>query len=143
MAYALAKYLLTRDHVLPGNVHPWATPTKIWPTLMLLAMGIVTLFLNIIVLGAYCCRNGEAKADKMDDVSGYIGYVMTAGQVVAWAVTVGLFKMANTGTDLWGWSCGTESDAIQGDVQSFLNFGQLCTVQVSLVNEPIRCFNYI
>ena len=67
----------------------------------------------------------------MSDVTEYIGYAMVAGQVVAWAVATGLFKMANTGNDLWGWSCGTASDAIQGEVQSFLNFGQLCTMQVS------------
>ena len=72
--------------------------------------------------------------EKVDDITGYINYAMLAGQLIAWAVVTGLFKMANTGRDLWGWSCGTESDKIQEEVQSFLNFGQLCTVQVSFVS---------
>ena len=45
--------------------------------------------------------------------------------------------MANTGNDLWGWSCGG-ADAIEEEVKSFINFGQLCTIQVSVVFDEAR-----
>jgi len=54
---------------------------------------------------------------------------MLAAHVVAWGVSMGLFKMANTGHDLWGHSCSSQADAIQEQVKSFLDFGKLCTLQ--------------
>ncbi len=50
-----------------------------------------------------------------------------------WGVTVGLFKMANNGNDLWGYSCSDKADQIQAEVQGFLNFGKLCTMQMGLI----------
>jgi hypothetical protein len=50
--------------------------------------------------------------------------------VIVWGVSVGLYKYANTGKDLWGWSCGDAADEIQDEVKSFLDFGKLCTMQV-------------
>ena len=66
---------------------------------------------------------------------------MTAGSVVAWGVSTGLFKMANDVRDLWvspslvlrvveglvlwtnglgqGWTCSPNSDAIQAEYQKF------------------------
>ena len=55
---------------------------------------------------------------------------MLAAHVIVWAVTMGLFKMANTGHDLWGHSCSPQADAIQEQVKSFLDFGKLCMLQV-------------
>ena len=74
---------------------------------------------------------GVGAANKTYSVFSYIGYIMLAAHVVVWAVAMGLFKMANTGKDLWGYSCGPESDAIQEQVKSFVDFGKLCTLQVS------------
>jgi hypothetical protein len=61
---------------------------------------------------------------------------MLAAHLIAWAVAMGLFKMANNGKDLWGYSCGPESDKIQEEVKSFLDFGKLCTLQVWNLPEP-------
>lgn len=127
-AYALSKYFLTKNHVIAGNVHPWATPTTLWPTIMLLAISTLTFFMNLITLCTYMC--GIGAANKTSDFFSYITYIMLAAHVVVWAVAMGLFKMASTGKDLWGYSCGPESDAIQEQVQSFLDFGKLCILQV-------------
>lgn len=54
---------------------------------------------------------------------------MLAAHFVAWAVAVGLYRMENGLHSLWGWSCSDESDQIQTQVQSFLDFGKLCTMQ--------------
>jgi len=127
LSFALSKYYLTRHHILPDNSHPWVTPITLWPTFMLLAISIVTVMLNFLTICTYVC--GVNAANKMGSVTSFIGYVMLAIHVVVWAVAVGLFKMANTGSDLWGYTCSDRADAIQAKFSSFMNFGQLCMVQ--------------
>jgi len=142
LSYSLAKFFLTRNHIIEGNVHPWATPTILWPTFMLLAIAIVTFILNLITLCTYVCSVKTANATS--SYTGYISYAITAAHLVAWAVATGLFKMANDGSDLWGYSCGSVSDQIQPAVQSFLDFGKLCTVQTgawySTILEAVTYF---
>jgi len=54
---------------------------------------------------------------------------MLAAHVVVWAISAGAYKMAQNGHDLWGWSCSPNADAIQKEVQAFMDFGRLCTIQ--------------
>jgi len=127
LSYTLAKYYLTKDHVISGNLHPWATPTVLWPTFMLLGIATLSFFLSLITICAYAC--GIGAANKTHSCASYIGYVLMGVHVIVWGVSVGLYKYANTGKDLWGWSCGDTADKIQDEVKSFLDFGKLCTVQ--------------
>lgn len=128
-SYALSKYFLTKNHIIAGNVHPWASRTILWPTIMLLAISVLTFLMNFITLCTYMC--GIGAANKTNSIFSYIGYVQLAAHMTVWAVAVGLFKMANTGRDLWGYSCGAGADAIREQVKSFMDFGKLCTLQVS------------
>ena len=137
LSYALAKYFLTKNHVIAGNVHPWATPTTLWPTIMLLGISTITFIANLITLCTYLC--GIGAANKTSSFFSYIGYILLAVHVVIWAVAVGLFKMANTGHDLWGYSCSDQAEAIQEQVQSFLDFGKLCTLQVRSPFQWVSC----
>ncbi len=64
--------------------------------------------------------------------------------VVVWAVAMGLFQMAQqTGNDLWGYSCGNVADEIQAAVTNFLDFGKLCTVQVSKIYSSLDLDLYL
>jgi hypothetical protein len=105
---------------------------------MLLAISTVTFFMNLVTLCTYLC--GIGAANKTSNFFSYIGYIMLAAHLVVWAIVTGLFKMAYTGNDLWGWSCGPESDAIQEEVQSFLDFGKLCTLQVRDQMTALRMY---
>ncbi|MCJ1395191.1 hypothetical protein MMC18_008074 [Xylographa bjoerkii] len=127
MAYALSMYFTTRNYTLNGGGHPWAPNTVLWPTYMVLAIAAVTMMMNLITLCFYCC--GVDAANKSSKIMGYLGYIVMAVHAVVWAITTGLFKMANIGNDLWGFSCSAEADAIQGQVESLLNFNDLCMVQ--------------
>ena len=50
---------------------------------------------------------------------------------MVWGVAMGLFRMARQDAkDLWGFSCSSNADAIQAEVNAFLDFGKLCTTQV-------------
>ena len=133
MAFALSMYFTTRDRPLNGGGHPWSPDTVLWPTYMVLAIATVTMMMNLITLFFYCC--GVDAANKSNRIMGYLGYIVVAVHAVVWAVTTGLFKMANVGNDLWGFSCGPSADAIQTEVQSFLNFDSLCKIQVSLISH--------
>lgn len=74
----------------------------------------------------------SAAADRSDSISGYIGMALSGANAVVWAVNAGLFKMANTGNDLWGWSCSPAADALKEEVTGILNFDALCKIQVGL-----------
>jgi hypothetical protein len=96
---------------------------------MLLGIATVTFFMNLITLSSYCC--GIDTANKVNSAASIIGYIMLGVRVLAWGAATGLFQMANTGKDLWGYSCGSIADQIQAEVESFLDFGKLCAMQVS------------
>ncbi|TVY53424.1 hypothetical protein LCER1_G005236 [Lachnellula cervina] len=127
LSFALTKYYLTRNHLIAGNAHPWATPTTVWPTTMLLGIATVTFSMNLVTLLSYCC--GVGAANKASSVTSVLGYVFLIVHFAAWAVAAGLYRMARDGRDLWGYSCSGASDAVQEQVKSFLDFGKLCTMQ--------------
>jgi hypothetical protein len=137
LAYAVSKFFLTKNHVVSGTPY-WPMPTKLWPTYMLLAIAATTVSMNLITLSTYVC--GIGAANKTSSVFGIIGIIFSASEIVAWGISAGLFRMARTGNDLWGYSCLDSTDALAAEIQaqrkSFVNFGQLCNMQVSLPQSP-------
>jgi hypothetical protein len=100
---------------------------------MLLGIATVTFFMNLITLCTYCC--GVDTANKVHSAASIVGYIMLGTRVLVWGVGAGLFRMAYdsyNGKDLWGYSCSSIADQIQAEVESFLDFGKLCTMQVTL-----------
>jgi hypothetical protein len=135
LSYTLARYYLTRNMTIAGNVQPWATPTVLWPTFMLLAIATITFIMNFVTLCTYMC--GVRAANKASSVFKIIGFMLLAVHVIAWAVTMGLFKMANTGNDLWGFSCSPTADALTAAGKDFANYGKLCKL-----NVRVSCENF-
>jgi hypothetical protein len=133
LTYALAKYFLTKNKIIAGNVHPWITPATLWPSFMLLAISVVTFIMNLITIISYAC--GISAANRTSSVTSYIVYAMTGLHVVVWGFAIGAYKMGRTESSLWGYSCSDKSDAIQAQVKSYLNFGKLCTMQVSYLKS--------
>ncbi|TVY34537.1 hypothetical protein LOCC1_G007780 [Lachnellula occidentalis] len=129
LSYTLAKYYLTRNHLIDGKstVHPWVTPTTLWPTAMLLSIATVTFVMDLITLCSYCC--GVGAANTASSVTSVLGYVLLCVHGAAWVVAAGLYRMARDGRDLWGYSCSDAADGVQEQVKSFLDFGKLCTMQ--------------
>jgi len=130
LSYTLAVYFLTKNKIIGGGAHPWVTPATLWPTFMLLGIAVVTFFMNLVTVCAYMC--GVDAANKAYSCTKYVVYTMTGIHVLAWAVAIGLYQMAKTERSLWGYACSKEADKIQAQVQSFMSFGRLCTMQVSL-----------
>lgn len=56
---------------------------------------------------------------------------MTGLHVIVWAFAIGAFKMGKTDSSIWGFSCSPKSDVLQPLVHSYLDYGKLCTMQVS------------
>ena len=138
MAYALASYYTTRNNTISGGVHPWPLNAVTWPSYMVLAIAAATMLMNLITLCFYCASVDAA--NRSNKVMGYLGYVIIAVHAIVWAVTMGLFKMANTGNALWGYTCGNVADQIQSQVQSYLNFNNLCMVQVSVCGPSVIAY---
>ena len=134
LSFAMAKYYLTRNNVIAGNEKAWVSPATLWPTFMLLGFAAVTFCMNIVTLCSYAC--GVGAANKAHAGTTLIGAISLAVHIVPLTVAAGLFRLAETGTDLWGYTCSSRADAIQVQVQSFVNFGKLCNLQVSC-NSPL------
>lgn len=47
--------------------------------------------------------------------------------------------MVSDGKTLWGYSCGDEAEKIQEEVMSFVDFGKLCDMQVSIAFPRSVC----
>ncbi|KAK0111139.1 hypothetical protein ONS95_001515 [Cadophora gregata] len=114
LSFALAKYYLTRNHVTADNQKAWVTPATLWPTFMLLGIAAVTFCMNLITLCSYVC--GVGAANKSQTITTTLGIILLAVHFVSWAVAAGLFRMAETGTDLWGYTCSSKADEIQVQV---------------------------
>jgi len=127
LSWSLEQWYTTHNRIIDGGAHPWGTTTKLWPTYMLLGIAATTFLMNIITLGSYIC--GVQAANKSATATTVVSTILLAVHVVAWAVATGLFKMANTGNDLWGYSCSPTADEIQIQVQSYLDFNKLCNFQ--------------
>jgi hypothetical protein len=74
---------------------------------------------------------GVGAANKVSSVTNSLVYIMLGIRIVVWAVAAGLFRMGRTGSSLWGYSCSPFTDQIHDQVKSFVDFGKLCTLQVS------------
>ena len=128
LTYALVQYFANKERMFE-NTFISPKDLLLWPTYLVLAVSCVTLVMNILTLSAYLC--GVGAANKTSDVAGWIRYVMLGAEVIVWAVTSGLYKMADTGKDLWGYTCGLTADQIEAQVKDFVDFGKLCSTQVS------------
>jgi hypothetical protein len=135
LSYALAKYYLTKNKIIQGNIHPWITPATLWPSFMLLGISVVTFLMNLITLCSYVC--GISTANRTYSFTSYVVYAMTGLHVVVWGFAIGAFRMGRTESSLWGFSCSDRADALQPLVQSYLNYGKLCTMQVNSLNPII------
>ncbi|EWC44996.1 hypothetical protein DRE_06276 [Drechslerella stenobrocha 248] len=126
MAYTLEQYLVTKNEVVNG-VGPFGANPKLWPTYVMLSVGVVTLLFNLSVLLAYCC--GSKAADKVAAKSIYIKLLSPIGHLIVWGTTAASFNLASTGNDIWGFSCSEDPSvvAIQEDFKK-VAYEQLCTV---------------
>jgi hypothetical protein len=130
LSYALIKYYLTKDKVISGNGgHPWITPANLWPTFVLLGTSILTFVMNLITVVSYTC--GISAANRTDSFASIVVYAMTGVHVIVWAVAIGAYQVGNTESSLRGFACSSRADAIQAEVESYMSFGKLCTMQVS------------
>ena len=144
LAYSLAQYLKTKNLTIANGSNVWPSNLVLWPTYLLLSVAFVTFVTNGLLLFIPCMHRHKSHNDHVDPsdraavkasrkhtdrLLSASQYVAIALYFIAWAISSGLFQFANTGGDLWGCTCSTTADGIQPQVQSFLNFGRLCTVQ--------------
>ena len=108
---------------------PWHNPTKTWPTYLLLANAVTSVFFGLISMLGYV-YGGVAWANKMTDLGGadfYFGFWILHS--IVWLVTTVLYRQQRKVADLWGWSCSPQAHAIQGVFRDVVDFDYLCRIQ--------------
>ena len=130
MVYVEYKYYDTRSSD-QGGVNAWPEQTKVWPSIMLLVASITTLLISLITLTAYCRNFSKASG------SWKITLLKHVVHIGVWVLVSILYKyekgLHGVNNDIWGWSCVNKSSAVQAAFQGKINFGSLCSVQVSSV----------
>ena len=99
----------------------------LWPTEMLLAIAGITFIMNFFTLCTYMC--GVGVANRLSTATTVIEIITISVRVVVWGIATITYKMAQTDHSLWGYSCNAPNETATL-VESFLNFGKLCYVQV-------------
>ena len=128
LTYTLISYFTTRNQTMDG-VRIWGDPKLLWPTFLILSISTLTFLFNVATITAYLCS--IKAANKTGDFTIFSGYIMLGVEFIAWAVSSALYKMNDTGADLWGWSCGEKaSEQFLAQAKSFVDFGMLCNAQV-------------
>lgn len=137
LSYSLANYARTADRLV-ADKHIWGETTPLlWPTYLILSISCVTLVMNSLTLVAYIW--GFGAANKTDDITTWIVWILLGSEVVVWAVSSGIYKVTDTGKDLWGRSCGIhkadKAGKLSPEVKSFINFGKVCHCQVCITTR--------
>lgn len=134
MSFSLGKYYTTKNKKA-GDVPAWNKNTVLWPSMLVLGVASLTFILNFATLIQYCRRAVKA-ANKFDSITSSLGYLALGVHFLAWVGVSGTYRVARNGNDLWGYTCSSQADALQDQAQSFVQFGKLCDMQVSLTNTP-------
>ncbi|KAI9677856.1 MAG: hypothetical protein M1829_002353 [Trizodia sp. TS-e1964] len=125
MARTLQQYYTSRNVSIDGQT-PWAKDTKLWPTLMLFIIAVVTFVLNAFILLAYCCS--VAAANRTSSWATVVTILLSVGHIVVWVVVAVVYRLSRedgvTGParDLWGWACSDAADELQEKFQDIVNF---------------------
>ncbi|TVY82757.1 hypothetical protein LSUE1_G004077 [Lachnellula suecica] len=122
-AVTFRTYLKTRDTERDGR-GPWAVETSLWPTIMLLAVSVITAVLGFIILVAYLFS--IKKANAISSVQSTAGIVVEFTHIVIWIVVAILYRVGKTGNDLWGWACSPLAENIQPNFSGVVQFNQVC-----------------
>ncbi|KAI9813683.1 MAG: hypothetical protein M1832_006111 [Thelocarpon impressellum] len=129
MALTLHKYYSTRGTIIGGR-NAWAANTKLWPTTMLLVIAVVSLTINLTILGSYW--HSVKAANRAAIVSTVFTVTVLVTHLVIWIVTVALYRYGKDtngkSNDLWGWSCGAPGK-IQQQFSDVVDFKQYCNLQ--------------
>lgn len=124
----LAQFFSTKG-TSKGGQHLWAAGTLLWPTILALAVALVTLVLSIIVLVAY--RWGAEMANRWDNRRANFSKFVSVVQVVFSAAgAAGMYQTGSNPKTLWGQTCGVQP---RQSLFPEINFKTYCLMQVLFV----------
>jgi len=127
-AYSLQQYYKTRNDT-NGSDRLWDPNTKLWPTIVTLAIAVVILLFNGVEIFAHCC--GKSAVDRVTTYQAYFTKVadvlQTTLSVIAAGITMG--TSADTSSVI-NQTCSPTADAHQPAFPE-INLGRICIMQVA------------
>jgi hypothetical protein len=129
LATTFSIFNATRALPARNGLPPWAAGSKPWPQIVLLCIAAVSLFMSVIIIGAYC-RGGHKRAEKVAVYYTTFAVAFFVFSIVMWAVGAGILnqsKANGNGQDIWGWSCkdNKRRQLFQDDV----SYALICRLQ--------------
>ena len=136
LSITLAKYFETRNtwYTIDGvRRTAWAEGTITAYTYIYFGVSAVSLILNSLVLIAYC--SSVRQANRTSSIASVWAGLIMASHFVIWSASIAVYRYGAEPVngkfkDLWGWTCSTAANDIQGAVTD-IDFSKYCTIQVS------------
>jgi uncharacterized BrkB/YihY/UPF0761 family membrane protein len=125
---SLFTYATTRNIQRDGR-GPWAKHTRLWPSILLFSVSVITAFLGIVITIAYMIS--IKAANKVSSVQDKISITNEIGHVLVWVGVAIAYRMGKNGKDLWGWACSPIAEKIQPNFESIVHFDSVCSRGVS------------
>jgi hypothetical protein len=137
IATAFSIFRATQHLPKRNGLPAWADNTKIWPQVLLLTIGAISLLMSVIVMVAYC-RHGHHRAEKVAAYYTVFAVGFFVFSIIMWAVGAAVFnqsKAQNNNKDMWGWSCvdNKRRHLFEDDV----SYALVCRLQVSKFCFPV------
>lgn len=127
LAFTLSIFLSTRRSTTSvSSRNLWPAESTTWPTVLLLALSVLTFASELIIFSLYCLRSTRAEAQN----SWKLVLATHGVHFAAWVVVTVLYRTEKKLRDLWGWSCSDVAGVIQGDLRGEVDFERLCALQV-------------
>ncbi|KAH8670107.1 hypothetical protein BGZ60DRAFT_527593 [Tricladium varicosporioides] len=127
-----------------GGRGPWARQTSLWPSILLASVSSITVFIGILILGAYTQSIRTANKVNLAQTIVTVGVEVT--HIIVWITVAVLYRKGRTGHDLWGWACSPLAEKIQPNFKDLVNFTRICqrgetNWVLSVVNPAFTVFN--
>jgi len=119
----LHSFLTTHD-VTRGGRGPWARDTQLWSSILLFSISVITVFLGIIMILAYCIS--IKAANSVSSLQSKFAIAIEVGHIAMWIGVAVAYRVAKNGHDLWGWACSPLAQKLQPNFQGVVQFNAVC-----------------
>jgi phosphatidylglycerophosphate synthase len=112
-----------------NGLPPWASPTPLWPQILLLVIACISLLMSIVIFYAYW-KGGHKRAEKVAVYYTTFAVIFFLFSIIMWAIgaaAINQTRSSSGGVDIWGWSCkdNKRRELFQNDVA----YSLICRLQ--------------
>jgi hypothetical protein len=119
----LRSYFTTHNVIRSGR-GPWANDTRLWSSILLFSISVITIIFGLIIILAYFIS--VKAANSVSSVQSKFAIAVEVGHIAMWIGVAVAYRVAKNGHDLWGWACSPLAQKLQPNFQGVVQFNNVC-----------------